>query len=650
MIQFHNLTLQRGDLRLLYQAKATLHTGWKVGLTGANGAGKSSLFKLLLGELTPDAGELQMSGYQRIAYLEQETPSLDISALDYVLQGHNELTQLEQQIAQATQTENNQLLAELYSHYDLIQGYSKKAEAEQLLAGLGFATANFNQPVNSFSGGWRIRLNLARTLFQPSDLLLLDEPTNHLDLDALLWLENWLRSYSGTLLLISHDRDFLDNLVDHLLHLEQQQLNLYTGGYSAFERQRAEHLAQQQALHLKQQQQIAHMENFIRRFKAKATKAKQAQSRIKALERMELAAPAHVDSQFQFSFLEPEQASAPLLSLQDASLGYTDKPVLNQVNLALHPGQRIGLLGPNGAGKSTLIKSLVGELQLLHGQRLANPKLQLGYFAQHQMDALDQQATPLLHLQRLVANLQGAAHPVGSKEQDLRNFLGGFGFHGDAVLAKVERFSGGEKARLALALITWQRPNLLLLDEPTNHLDLEMRLALTLALQDFAGAVVIVSHDRHLLNASVDDYWLAATGQLSSFTGDLTDYAAWLKQQQTKQAQLIPKQPTTASTNATSSTNKKQDRQTTAKLRAELRPLKQQVEQLEKLMQQLQTQLNLTEQRLTDTQLYNDAQRKDELQQLLKAQSQLQKDLATAETDWLSTSEQLEERSAALGL
>lgn len=647
MLMLSNLTLQLGDLRLLQQANVTLHTGWKVGLTGANGAGKSSFFKLLLGELTPDAGELQMSGYQRLAYMAQELASLEVSALDYVLSGHAELVALEQGIQEAQAQEDNQRLAELYGQYDLIHGYSKKAEAEQLLAGLGFKQNSFNQPVSSFSGGWRLRLNLARTLFMPSDLMLLDEPTNHLDLDATLWLEDWLKSYPGTLILISHDRDFLDKVVDHLLHLENQQLNLYKGGYSAFERQKAERLALQQAMHTKQQRQRAHMEDFVRRFKAKATKAKQAQSRMKALEKMELIAPAHVDSQFQFSFFEPEGFSNPLLSLTEAQLGYADKPIIHNLNLALHPDQRIGLLGPNGAGKSTLIKSLVASLPLLQGYRIAGEKLKLGYFAQHQLEALDAQASPLLHLQRLSPD---------AKEQDLRNFLGGFAFHGDAALAKVEKFSGGEKARLALALITWQKPNLLLLDEPTNHLDLEMRQALTLALQDFSGALIVVSHDRHLLNSTVDEFWLVADGKVSDFDGDLTDYAAWLKKRNSAPKNLEAtvdnntSLPSNASANAASnsSATKKIDRREAARLRDLLRPLKQTADKFEEQMSKAQTELTAIENQLADANLYTDSKLKETLQDLLKNQGSLELRLSELENEWLEASEALELRTQEL--
>ncbi|SFC30763.1 ATP-binding cassette, subfamily F, member 3 [Marinospirillum celere] len=640
MMTFQNLTLQRGPLRLLENASVSLHSGWKVGLTGANGAGKSSLFKLLLGQLTPEGGELQMSGYDRIAHMQQEITDLTLPALDYVMEGHEQLTRVEAELKAAEAAGDDQRLAELHGEYDLLHGYSKKAEAEQLLAGLGFAEDTFKNPVNSFSGGWRIRLNLARTLFMPSDLLLLDEPTNHLDLDATLWLEAWLRAYPGTLLLISHDRDFLDRVVTHLLHLEHRQLNLYKGGYSDFEKQRAERLAQQQSMFEKQQREVAHMEDFIRRFKAKATKAKQAQSRIKALERMEKIAPAHVDSPFHFSFPEASKSSDPLLVMREADLGYAQNPVLRNVGFTLHPDQRIGLLGPNGAGKSTLIKSLVGDLPLVSGQRVAGEHLYIGYFAQHQLEALDTQATPLLHLQRLSPK---------ESEQSLRNFLGGFGFQGDEALSQVGRFSGGEKARLALAIIAWQKPNLLLLDEPTNHLDLEMRHALTLALQEFAGAVLVVSHDRHLLKNTVDDFWLVADGQVQEFDGDLDGYAAWLKERQSGQKRDEKEDKKSGQPQA-NSVNKKQDRKEAARLREALKPLRKQVDQLEKAMDKARQELEVTETALADSALYTDAARKDELQALLKAQGNQQQALEDLEMQWLEASETLEQQTAELGL
>ena len=457
---------------------------------------------------------------------------------------------------------------------------------------------------------------------------------------ALPILEGWLRSYQGTLVLISHDRDFLDNVVDHLLHVEHKQLHLYKGGYSAFERQRSERLAQQQSMYEKQQREIAHMEDFVRRFKAKATKAKQAQSRIKSLERMEKIAAAHVDSPFHFVFPEASQFSDPLLVMRKADLGYPAKPVLSQVGFTLHPGQRIGLLGPNGAGKSTLIKTLVGDLAPITGQRTQGEHLYIGYFAQHQLEALDVEASPLLHLQRLSPE---------AREQELRNFLGGFGFQGDEVLAVVGRFSGGEKARLALAMIAWKKPNLLLLDEPTNHLDLEMRHALTLALQGFEGAVIVVSHDRHLLNNTVDEYWLVADGKVEDFDGDLEDYASWLKERQ-QIARRTEKAEQPQEATAAPVANKKLDRKETARLRELLRPLKKQVDKLEEQTDKVQAALKVIETTLADATLYSDSQRKDELQTLLKDQGRLEQELEALEMEWLESSEVLENRTAELGL
>ncbi|HCL53468.1 MAG TPA: ABC transporter ATP-binding protein, partial [Pseudomonas sp.] len=468
MIRLSNLTLQRGPQRLLDGAEMTLHTGHKAGLIGANGAGKSSLFALLRGELSPDGGDCHLPADWRIAHMRQEVDTLDRVAVDYVLDGDVRLRRVQAALAEAEQAHDGTALARLHSELDSADGYTADARARKLLAGLGFTNEQMDRRVGDFSGGWRMRLNLAQALMCPSDLLLLDEPTNHLDLDAILWLEDWLKGYPGTLLLISHDRDFLDAVVDHVLHVEQRKLNLYKGGYSAFERTRAERLAQQQQAYEKQQAQRAHMEKYIARFKAQATKARQAQSRIKALERMEELSAAHVDSPFDFVFRESQKISSPLLSLSEGRLGYGDKAILEKVKLQLVPGARIGLLGPNGAGKSTLIKNLAGELEPLSGRLVRGENLAVGYFAQHQLDSLDDKASPLLHLQRIAPT---------EREQTLRDFLGGFDFHGDRVDEPVVNFSGGEKARLALSLIAWERPNLLLLDEPTNHLDLEMRLA-----------------------------------------------------------------------------------------------------------------------------------------------------------------------------
>ncbi|MPT20520.1 MAG: ATP-binding cassette domain-containing protein [Pseudomonas sp.] len=627
MIRLQNLTLQRGPQRLLEGAEMTLHAGHKAGLIGANGAGKSSLFALLRSELTPDAGDCLLPGDWRIAHMRQEVDTLDRLAVDYVLDGDHNLRRVQAELAAAEQSHDGAAIARLHSELDSADGYTADARARKLLAGLGFENAQMDRRVGDFSGGWRMRLNLAQALMCPSDLLLLDEPTNHLDLDAILWLEGWLQSYPGTLLLISHDRDFLDAVVDHVAHVEQRKLNLYRGGYTAFERTRAERLAQQQQAYEKQQAQRAHMEKYIARFKAQATKARQAQSRIKALERMEELSAAHVDSPFDFVFREADKISTPLLSLSEGRLGYGDKTVLQQVKLSLVPGARIGLLGPNGAGKSTLIKNLSAELQPLSGSLSRGENLVIGYFAQHQLDSLDDKASPLLHLQRLAPN---------EREQTLRDFLGGFDFRGPRCDEPVVNFSGGEKARLALALIAWEKPNLLLLDEPTNHLDLEMRLALTMALQEFAGAVVVVSHDRHLLKSTTDEFLLVAEGRVVPFDGDLDDYARWLVDYRQRQA------PASAPTEGgADKTDKRAQRQAAAALRQQLAPHKKQAEKLEQELGKVQEKLAAVETQLGDSGLYESA-RKDELRQRLAEQAQLKTREAELEEAWLLALETLE--------
>ncbi len=626
MIRLQNLTLQRGPQRLLDGAELTLHPGQKVGLVGANGAGKSSLFALLRGEFAADGGDCQLPPDWRIAHMRQEVDTLDRLAVDYVLDGDTELRRIQAALAAAESAHDGSALARLHTELDNADGYSADARARKLLAGLGFANEQMDRPVSSFSGGWRMRLNLAQALMCPSDLLLLDEPTNHLDLDAILWLESWLKSYPGTLMLISHDRDFLDEVVGNVVHVEQRKLTLYRGGYSAFERARAERLAQQQQAFEKQQAQREHMEDFIRRFKAKASKARQAQSRIKALERLEELAPAHIDSPFDFAFREADRVSSPLLDLAEGRLGYGDKVVLDKVKLQLVPGARIGLLGPNGAGKSTLIKTLADELQPLGGRLQRGENLVIGYFAQHQLDALDANASPLLHLQRIAP---------GEREQVLRDFLGGFDFRGNRCDEPVLNFSGGEKARLALALIAWGKPNLLLLDEPTNHLDLEMRLALTLALQDFDGAVLVVSHDRHLLKSTTDEFLLVADGRVAGFDGDLDDYARWLTDYRVRQ------QPVNSSESVGDKTDKRALRQAAAALRQQLAPLKRQADKLEKDLSGVQEKLAEIETRLSDTALY-EAARKDELRDVLARQAELKGREAALEESWLEALEALE--------
>ncbi|MGD8175168.1 ATP-binding cassette domain-containing protein [Marinimicrobium sp. ARAG 43.8] len=624
MIQLQQVSLQRGPKFLLEQADLTLFPGQKAGLIGANGSGKSSFFQLLLGRLTSDSGQWDMPTQWRVAHMAQEVETLERRALDYVLDGDTELRRLEAAIDGA-QNEGERL-ARLYAEMENIQAYSAPSRAEQLLDGLGFAPGDAERPVSDFSGGWRIRLNLAQALMCPSDLLLLDEPTNHLDLDATLWLEQWLQRYPGTLIIISHDRDFLDNVVDRIVSLENAKLNLYTGNYSAYERQRAERLAQQDAAFQKQQAQIAHMEAYVRRFRAQANKARQAQSRLKAIERMEKIAPAHVDSPFNFRFLPAGKMSRPLINLTHADIGYGDKPVLNQVNLGVLPETRIGLLGPNGAGKSSLIKTLAGELALRAGDCHTGDNFKLGYFAQHQLDALDINASAAQHILRLSPE---------TREQEVRDFLGGFDFHGDRAFEPITHFSGGEKARLALALIVWQKPNVLLLDEPTNHLDLEMRQALTMALQDFEGAVLVVSHDRHLLRSTVDEFLLIADGRVQAFDGDLEEYHRWLLQRRQREgaAQRAEAAPPVQ--------DKKAQRQEAAARRAQLKPLTDKLKKLEKEMERLNVTLASVENELADPTIYEEAH-KARLQALLKSQGDARASLDDLEEAWLTLSEELE--------
>lgn len=626
MIQFKNLTLIRGAKVLIEQASFQLHPGHKVGLTGANGAGKSSLFALLRGELHPEVGDLDMPTQWVVAHVAQETPALSQSAIEFTLDGDVELRQIEQALSQAELAHAGEKIAELHQRLSDIDGYSAKARAASLLDGLGFAQSDLTRPVSDFSGGWRVRLNLARALMCRSDLLLLDEPTNHLDLDAVIWLEGWLRDYRGTLLLISHDRDFLDSVVNNILHIEQQRLTLYKGGYSDFERQRAEKLALQQAMYEKQQRKVAHLHSYIDRFRVQATKARQAQSRIKALERMEMISAAHVDSQFNFEFKSPLSAPDPLLVLDEMDAGYADKTILHQVMLTIRPGERIGLLGKNGAGKSTLIKLLAGELAPQRGKRVEGKDLKIGYFAQHQLEQLRPNESPLQHMLRL--------DPL-TREQEHLNYLGGFDFKGDMARASCEHFSGGEKSRLALALLIWTRPNLLLLDEPTNHLDLEMRHALTLALQDYQGGVILVSHDRALLRASCDRFVLVADGKADVFDGDLDDYKAWLAVAKEKQAPIDTEvKPAKINSYAQS----KADRQ--ARIIAR-RPILKELTQIDVKLADYQAEKRLLDERSADPSLY-EAQQKVELQTLLKRQAELAAIIEETELRWLELHEALE--------
>jgi len=637
MITLNQVDLRRGTTLLLDRADLVVHAGQRLGVIGANGCGKTSLFKLLLKELHADCGDVSMPAQWRIAHMAQEVTSADRLASDYVLVGDETLRETERQIHLAEQTGDNNRLGHLYATMERIHGFDARYRAEQLLHGLGFSQEQTGQPVNSFSGGWRIRLNLAQTLMCPSDLLLLDEPTNHLDLDATCWLEQWLKSYSGTLLMISHDRDFIDNVVNGIVHIERQKCLRYKGNYSAFEVIRAERLAQQQASFEKQQQRKKEIEEFVSRFRYKATKARQAQSRLKELQRMETIAPAHVDSPFHFYFRLGKTSYSALVNLSRANIGYGETTVLNQVNLDLQPGSRIGLLGPNGAGKSTLIKALTGDLPLSGGERACGEHIYIGYFAQHQLEALDTEASALLHIQRLT--------PMAT-EQEIRSFLGGFNFYGDKALATVKTFSGGEKARLALAIIVWKKPNLLLLDEPTNHLDLEMRHALTEALQSYEGALVVISHDRYLLRNTVDQFYLVANGKVEEFEGDLQDYQNWLKEfARTGET----KNPDRKQTQKPEGLDKKQLRQQAAEKRRQLAPLTRRLKQLEKEMDKLGDKLEHAIDSLADPAIYEE-ENSSLLKRTLTDKAVLEKRLSATEEEWIQDQEQLEQLEYALAL
>ena len=626
MLQFTQLALRRGTRLLLDNVSLQIHPGQKVGVTGANGTGKSSLFSLILGELGPDAGDISVPKDWVIAHVAQETPSDERASIEYVLDGDAELRDVEAQIASAERDHRGEDLAVLHGRYESIGGYAARSRAAQLLHGLGFSAKDETHAVNTFSGGWRVRLNLARALMSRSSLLLLDEPTNHLDLDAVIWLEGWLRAYQGTLLLISHDRDVLDNVADHIVNIEHNDATLYTGNYTAFERVRAERLALQQAQYVKQQREIAHMRSFVDRFRAKASKARQAQSRLKALERMETVAPAHVDSPFRFRLLEPEKLPRPLLTLDQVSVGYGDSTILSKVRTTIVPGDRIGLLGPNGAGKSTLIKLLGGMLKPQGGDMAAARDLKVGYFAQHQVEQLHPEHSALEHL----AQIDPAA-----REGAMRTWLGGFGFSGDTVFMPTRPFSGGEKSRLALALLVYQRPNLLLLDEPTNHLDLEMRQALAVALQEFDGAMVIVSHDRHLLRVSTDTLLLVHGGRVAEFDGSLDDYPAWLS------AQSRGRRVSAASDGDGSAAGRKARKQLEAEKRRLLAPLRLRMKKCEQEMEALQAEQARLDARLADSALYQ-AEGGAPLVALLADKSRNAERLADVESRWLEACEEIE--------
>jgi ATP-binding cassette, subfamily F, member 3 len=665
MIRLNNVSLMRGVKPLLEQADLTLNPGDKIGLIGANGAGKSSLFAMLRSELHPDQGDIDFPAKWRMAYVAQETPPLERAAIDYAIDGDAHLRKLEaelERLQHAPETpENGIAMGEVYSGLADADAYTVQSRAEQLLTGLGFTLDQMKQPVASFSGGWRMRLNLAQALMCPSDLLLLDEPTNHLDLDAIIWLEDWLKRYTGTLIIISHDRDFLDAIVNVIVHIDERKLKRYSGNYSAFERQRAAQLVLQASSIEKQQRQRAHLQSFIDRFKAKATKAKQAQSRMKQLAKMEELAPLRAAAEFSFEFREPVSAPNPLLVMEDVNAGYHleqgDKVIVRGINFSLQTGQRIGLLGVNGAGKSTLIKTIAGELEPLQGTATTGKGLIVGYFAQHQVEMLRHDESPLWHLQKIAPTV---------REQELRNFLGSFNFPGDMVTSPIKPFSGGEKARLALALIVWQRPNLLLLDEPTNHLDLETREALTEALAQFEGTLVVVSHDRHLLRATTDQFIIVADGRLQPFDGDLDDYKDWLFQTKLgKGTDMLPAAGKANKTDYPQSQPVKQagaqaaapvpevDRREQKRLEAEQRqrlsaqrkPIENRIKRLEEQMAKLNAKKAGIDAELGGSDIY-EAANKDKLKTMLTDQAYCTKELEQLEGEWLELQEQLEALAA----
>ena len=627
MIEIKNLTLQRGTKVLLNQANATINPRQRVGLIGKNGTGKSSLFALIKGELTPDTGDYNYPKSWKLAAVAQETPALDTAALDYVLQGDAELQQFQAALIVAEHKNNGNTIAEFHAKLDEIDAYTAPARAAKLLNGLGFSQEEHAKPVKVFSGGWRMRLNLAQALMCRADLLLLDEPTNHLDLETVLWLEQHLANLPCTQIIISHDRDFLNATTTHTIELSAQKLHSYSGNYDFYLKERAQRLANQQAAYTKQQAHIKHLQSFIDRFKAKATKAVQAQSRIKALAKLEWVAPAHLDSEFSFEFEQPTHLPNPLLKLDSADLGYGDEIILKNITLSLENGARLGLLGVNGSGKSTFIKAVSGSLKPINGQIIKSDKLNIGYFAQHQLDTLRDDQSPIWHIQQLSPDV---------KEQDIRNYLGGFNFVGEMATQKIEPFSGGEKARLALAMLVWQKPNLLLLDEPTNHLDLDMRHALTVALQSFQGTMILVSHDRSLIEATTDQFLLIHSGSLKEFDGDLNDYRAW---------RLVQENATNAPAQSSQSQNRKDMKRLEAQIRQERakrsKPIQQKIDKVERQITVLQTQQKECDEFLSQESAYT-PENKARLQEVLAQAAEIKVKLNQLEEEWLQAQEDLE--------
>lgn len=615
MLSLRQITLSRGNKVLLDKASVTLYEKQKIGLIGHNGCGKSTLFDFILGKLTADTGEYLINPNLRISHLSQHLPDSNEKALNFVLSGDTEYLKLLQRLEEAEQKGNHTEVVACHEELNHTGGYSKPALAATIMSGLGFNGSEQNAPVTSFSGGWRMRLNLARCLMKPADLLLLDEPTNHLDMEAIFWLERFLKQSPATIILISHDRDFLDAFVTHIVHVEKQNLTLYSGNYSCFEKTHAQQLALQQAMYEKQQTKINHMMAFVTRFKAKATKAKQAQGRLKAIEKMEVIAAAQVDSPFSFDFFPCPRASNPLIQCSQVDAGYSgQEPILKKINLSLSPGDRIALLGPNGEGKSTFIKTLTGSLPVINGIIHRSAALQIGYYAQHQLEQLDCKLSPIQTIQILSPE---------TREQNIRDFLGGFNFAGDMATQSIHHFSGGEKARLALAKLVWLKPNLLLLDEPTNHLDLGMRSAIELALQSYEGALILISHDRHLLKTTVDNFYLVSQKKVQPFNGDLDDYYLWLQSKDAgKENTQIASAP--------------------ARDYKEKKTLQNRLKKLEHLIEHYHVELKKLDSQLGDADLYEGGTQQNKLNQLVQHREQTHSSLAHAEEEWLEISETLE--------
>ena len=642
MIYINNLEVMRGNNTLLNNACATIYPHKRVGLIGRNGCGKSTLFALIKKEILPENGDINIPSSWVISSVAQETPGLEESALDYVIDGDKQYRALEKELKAAEDANDGMKAASLHMELENIQAYTINSRAGRLLLGLGFSTADFTKPTKEFSGGWRMRLNLAQALICRSDLLLLDEPTNHLDLDTVMWLEDWLKAYPGTLIIISHDRDFLDNICTNIIHIEHKKLNCYTGNYTDFEVERAQRLALEKAMYDKQQTELAHMQAFVDKFRYKATKAKQAQSRLKAMERMEKIVLAQADSPFSFSFFENENVLPPnLIRMDNLTAGYPDKTVLTSIKMNIVPGSRIGLLGRNGAGKSTLIKTIAGEIPPLSGEFALAKTVKVGYFAQHQLEYLDPDGTPLSHLTALAPD---------ARELELRSFLGGFGFSGDKVTDPVGHFSGGEKARLVLALLVWQKPNLLLLDEPTNHLDLQMREAIIIALSSFKGALIVVSHDRHLLRTTTDEFYSVSEGKVFPFDGDLDDYHEYLMELDKKEQEKLNAEKADERAHKPVQTNdnfkNKDQKRAEAAFRKTLSPLKKEIEKLEHSLDELNARKNELETILADASIY-EAARKNELQAYLLEQSSVSEKLEEVETEWMLKSEELQDKITA---